>query len=57
MQNSWSYIKDSGYFIEKIKKVSDIQDDFVLVMADIVGLDSSIPHELGLKALEETLEK
>ena len=27
IQKSWSYIKDSGNFIEKIKRVSNIPDD------------------------------
>ena len=60
MQRSWSYIKDSGDFIEKIKRISNIPDDAILVMADVVGLYPSILHELGLKALEaleEALEK
>ena len=57
MQKSWSYIKDSGDFIEKIKRISNIPDDAILVTADVVGLYPSIPHELGLKALEEALEK
>ena len=56
-QRSWSYIKDSGDFIEKIKRISNIPDDAILVTADVVGLYPSIPHELGLKALEEALEK
>ena len=29
----------------------------MLVTTDVVGLYPSIPHELGLKALEEALEK
>ena len=57
MQRSWSYIKDSGDFIEKIKRISNILDNAILVKADIVGLYLSFPHELGLKALEEALEK
>ena len=57
MQRSWSDIRDSGDFIEKIKRISNILDDAVLVMADVVGLYPSIPHKLGLKALEEALEK
>ena len=52
MQRSWSYIKDSGDFIEKIKRISNIPDDAILVMADVVGLHPSILHELGLKALK-----
>ena len=57
MQRSWSYIKDSGDFIKKIKRLSKIHDDAILVTADVVGLYPSILHKLGLKALEEALEK
>ena len=57
MQRSWSYIKDSGDFIEKIKRISNIPDDAILVTADVVGLYPSIPHEPGLKPLEAALEK
>ena len=57
MQRSWSYIKDSEDFIEKIKRISNIPDDAILVTADVVELYPSIPHELGLKTLEEALEK
>ena len=57
MQKSWSYIKDSGDFIEKIKRIGNIPEDAILVTADVVGLYPSIPHELGLKALEAALEK
>ena len=53
MQTSWYYIKDSEDFIEKIKKTSNTPDGANLVTADVVGLYLSIPHELGLKALEE----
>ena len=57
MQRSWSYFKDSGDFIEKTKRISNIPDDAILVTADVVRLYPSIPHELVLKALEEALEK
>ena len=57
MQKSWDFIKDSGEFIEKIKTISNIPDDAISVTADAVGLYPSIPHEFGLKALEETLAK
>ena len=53
MQRSWYYIKDSEDFIEKIKKTSNTPNGANLVTADVVGLYPSIPHELGLKALEE----
>ena len=57
MQSSWSYIKDSRDFLKKIKQIRNLPEDSILVTADVVGLYPSIPHELGLKALEEALEK
>ena len=44
MQESWSYIKDSEDFINK-------------VTADVVCLYPSIPHKAGLKAIKNALEK
>ena len=57
MQNGWSYIKDSNYFIKKIKHLKNIPDNALLVTADVVGLYPSIPHEAGLRALKEVLDK
>ena len=57
MQRGWYYIKDSGDFIEKIKRISNIPDDVVLVTADFVGLYPSIPQEVDLKQFKEALEK
>ena len=41
--------------MNKVKNI-DIPTDALLVIADIVGLYSSIPHEVGLKALRNALE-
>ena len=57
MQKGWSYIKDSGDFINKTKNLSIIPDNAILVTADVVGLYPSIPHEAGLRALREALDK
>ena len=57
MQSSWSCINDSGDFLRKIKQIGNLPENSILVTADVVGLYPSIPHELGLKALEEGLEK
>ena len=57
MQKGWSYIKDAGDFINKTKNLSTIPDNAILVTADIVGLYPSIPHEAGLRALREALDK
>ena len=44
-------------FLIKIKQIENLPENSILVTADVVGLYSSISHELGLKALEEALEK
>ena len=56
MQNGASYIKDSNDFKSKIKNI-DIPNDALLVTADVVGLYPSIPHEAGLSARREALDK
>ena len=38
MKSSWSYIKGSGDFNKKIKNISTIPTDSILVTADVVGL-------------------
>ena len=49
MQSGWSYIKDSGDFLKKIKNA-------ILVTADVVGLYPNIPNSTGLNALGNMLE-
>ena len=55
MKKSWSYIKDSGDFIRKIKNLTDISVGTILVTADVVCLYPSIPHQAGLEALKKHL--
>ena len=38
MQESWSYIKDSADFINKISQIGDIPENVILVTADVVSL-------------------
>ena len=57
MQKSWSYIKDSGDFIRKIKNLTDIPEGAILVTVDVVSLYPSIPHQTGLKALKKALDE
>ena len=40
-----------------MKQIGNRPENSILVTADVVELDHSIPHELDLKALEEALEK
>ena len=55
IQESWSYIKDSGDFLKKVKHLGQIPDGAILVTADVVGLYPSIPHKAGLEALRRRL--
>ena len=52
-----SYIRDSQHFLEKIKTIGSVPENDILITVDVVGLYSSIPHQAGLKATEEALEK
>ena len=57
MQKGLSYIRDSQYFLEKIKTIGSVPENAILVTADVVGLYPNIPHQAALKALKEALEK
>ena len=57
MQNRWSYIQDSGDFIDKMKRIEKIPDGFILVAADAVGLYPSIPQNEGISAFQQKLEE
>ena len=57
MQSRKSYIKDSGDFIRKIKDIYYISSNVILITANVVGLYPSIPHDSGLKALKNNLDK
>ena len=49
IQEGWSYIKDSGDFIKKLKNIDHIPQGAIMVTAGVVGLYPSIPHDIGLK--------
>ena len=44
-------------FLKLSKNLKDNPQEALLVTADVVGLYPSIPHEAGLKALKEALDK
>ena len=50
-----SYVKDSDDFITKGKNI-DIPNDALEITADVLGLNTSTPNEVGLKALRNALE-
>ena len=56
MQEGWSYVKDSGDFIRKLKNIDHIPQDTIMVTADVAGLYPSIPHDAGLEALRKLLD-
>ena len=52
-----SYVKDSGDFISKIKRIGSVPENAILVTADAVELYPSILHNMGLKAIKQALDK
>ena len=57
MQEGMSYFKDSNDFIHKIRDLKDIPKGALPVTANVVGLYPSIPHEAGLQAMKDVLER
>ena len=49
------YIKDSGDFIKKLQTGDHILQDAIMVTADVIGLYTSITHNVGLEALRKAL--
>ena len=47
----------TGDFLNKIKNISAIPENTILVTTDVTGLYPSIPHQTGLKALRVALDK
>ena len=57
MKQGNSYIKDTGDFLEKLRALGEIPKGAILVTADIAGLYPSIPHDEGLKVLQNQYHK
>ena len=57
MQSGWSYIWDSGDFIDKMKRIGKVPEVCFLVTADVVSLYPSILHKEGILALKSKLEE
>ena len=51
MKQGELYIKDTGDFLEKLKRVDGIPKGAILVTAEVVFLYPSIPHDGGLEIL------
>ena len=53
MQQCWSYIKNSGDFIKKLKNIDHISLDAIMIAAVAVSLYPYIPHDAGLGTLRK----
>ena len=56
MQNIWSYISDSGDFIDKINRIKNVLKDAPLITADVIRFSHCILHVTGLKTLRNPLD-
>ena len=56
MQSGWSYTRDFGNFIDKMKRIGKVPKGSFLTIADVVGLYPSIPHKERTLALKNKLE-
>ena len=52
-----SYIKDTNDFLKKLSALPPLPDNVILCTIDVVGLYPDIPHEGGLTAIKEALDK
>ena len=57
MQESCSYVKDSGDFLKNIKNVGKIPEGAILVTTDVVTPYPNIPHGADLEALRKKLNE
>ena len=57
MQDGWSYIRDTGDFLKKVKRLGKIPEGAILLTADVVGLYPNIPHDLSLQSLRKKLSE
>ena len=57
MRSGCSHLRDSGDFIDKLKRIGKVPESSFLVTADMVGLYPSIPYKEGILALKSKLEE
>ena len=57
MQAGKSYVKGTSNFLKKLHNIGRVDDNAILVSADVVALYPGILHEDGLKYLFERLEE
>ena len=52
-----SHIKDTNDFLLKLQQLDDLSSESLLVTLDVISLYTNIPHQEGLDACRETLNK
>ena len=57
MQSGWSYMRDPGDFIDKMKRPGKVPEGSLLVTADVVSLYPGIAHKEGILASKSKLEE
>ena len=57
MQSAESYIKDTSDFLRILNDLDKLPENAILVITDVIGLYSSIPHADRLEALSAKLEE
>ena len=57
MRKGLPYIQELGDFINKFRRMGSIPDNAILVTTDVTALYPTIPHNVGLKAFREVLDK
>ena len=57
MKQGESYIKETGDFLEKLKRVEGIPKGAILVTTDVVGLYPSVPHDGDLEIPRKQFDK
>ena len=50
------HIKDTSYFLNKLRSLPKLRDNIILCTVDAVGLYPNIPHEESLPALRKRLD-
>ena len=56
-QSVKSYVKDTNDFLKKLSHIGKLPEDAIMVTIDVVGLYPSIPHNEGLLAMKNALDR
>ena len=57
VQDDWSYIRDIGDLLKKIKRLGKLLEGAILVTADVFGIYPNIPHVLGFQSVSQRLNE